>query len=494
MVGRKPRGREALPLSSLRVVEIGTLPAAAYAARLLADFGAEVIKLEQPEGDPARRSAPLIPTDDGEAASAWFGYLNFGKSSVLLDAASLRDSLAGADVLICSLPEGERAALGLDLDALGKTDPALIVADVSWFGRSGPYAEYACADAVCRALAGMVKLVGPVEGPVVAPDYQAAIIGGLSGFIAVMTALNARARGDAGRRMEVSVHEACLALMDLQTADAWFRGAGYAREGINRFPPTYPVGIFPTKDDWIGVTLVTPAQWMGFCRMLGLDDLARPEFTMGLDRFPHADTFEARFVPKLRERGAKEWFAEALERRLPIVVVPSMAGVLASTEFRARGAIVPVRFGGREVEAPALPLHMGATPPRPGGTVPRLGGSGVEPRATPPRPAPTRLRPGRPLDGIGVVDLSMGWAGPLAARHMADLGADIVKVEACQYPDWWRGVDNRPAVFEQRLYEKAGRFAVMNRGKRGITLDLTSADGVRLVKELVRGADAVLEN
>ncbi len=171
-----------------------------------------------------------------------------------------------------------------------------------------------------------------------------------------------------------------------------------------------------------------------------------------------------------------------------------MAGVLASPEFRERDAIVPVRFGARAVEAPALPLHMAATPPRQGGTVPRLGGSGVEPRAIAAAKPPGRLRPGRPLDGIRVVDLSMGWAGPLASRHMADLGADIVKVEACQYPDWWRGVDNRPAVFEQRLYEKAGRFAVMNRGKRGITLDLTSAEGVRLVKELVRGADAVLEN
>ncbi len=130
---------------------------------------------------------------------------------------------------------------------------------------------------------------------------------------------------------------------------------------------TYPVGIFPTKDGWIG-----------------LDDLARPEFTMGIDRFPHADAFEARFIPKLRERSAREWFARALELRLPIVVVPRMADVLASPEFLERGAIVPVRFGAIQLEAPALPLHMAATPPRPGREVPRLGGSRVEPRATPP--------------------------------------------------------------------------------------------------------------
>jgi crotonobetainyl-CoA:carnitine CoA-transferase CaiB-like acyl-CoA transferase len=99
-----------------------------------------------------------------------------------------------------------------------------------------------------------------------------------------------------------------------------------------------------------------------------------------------------------------------------------------------------------------------------------------------------------PLQGLRIIDFSMGWAGPVCTRHLADLGADIIKVEACGYPDWWRGVDNRPETVTQRLYEKSARFNIMNRGKRAITLDLTQPEGVRLAKALVKDADGVIEN
>ena len=88
----------------------------------------------------------------------------------------------------------------------------------------------------------------------------------------------------------------------------------------------------------------------------------------------------------------------------------------------------------------------------------------------------------------------MGWAGPICTRNLADLGADVIKIEACGYPDWWRGVDNRVETVTQRLYEKSSRFNIMNRGKRAITLDLTVPDGVALAKALVKDADAVIEN
>jgi crotonobetainyl-CoA:carnitine CoA-transferase CaiB-like acyl-CoA transferase len=90
--------------------------------------------------------------------------------------------------------------------------------------------------------------------------------------------------------------------------------------------------------------------------------------------------------------------------------------------------------------------------------------------------------------------MSMGWAGPICTRNLADLGADVIKIEACGYPDWWRGVDNRAETVAQRLYEKSHRFNIMNRGKRAITLDLTVPEGVALARALVKGADAVIEN
>ena len=467
-----------MPLSALRVVEIGSLPAAAYCARLLADFGAEVIKIEPPSGDPGRHAAPLLP---GGTDSASFAFLNFGKHSTTRDATALLET---ADVCI---------AFGSDTTAAHAVNPGLIVADLSWFGGTGPYAGYRGGDMVCRALAGMTQLMGPSEGPpLVAPDFQASVIGGITGFIAVMAALVAREAGDTGRRLEVSVFESCIAYAELQTSDAWVRGLGQERAGINRFWPTYPVGIYPTKDGWIGVTLVTPLQWQGFCLMLGLSDLAtNPDYMLGMERVPHSAMLESRFLPKLAEQTAAHWFEQALARKLPIVPVPSMADILASEPLRARGIIGRIDVGERSLEGPVSPLHLTRTPPRRGGRVPSIGGARLATRRA---PAPGKATGRKMLDGLRVIDLSMGWAGPLATRFLGDLGAEIIKVEACAYADWWRGVDNRPDSATQRMYEKTGRFNALNRNKLGITLDLTHPDGVAALKALVAGADAVVEN
>src|SRR4029079_3000590 len=85
-----------------------------------------------------------------------------------------------------------------------------------------------------------------------------------------------------------------------------------------------------------------------------------------------------------------------------------------------------------------------------------------------------------PLEGVRVIDFSMGWAGPICTRTLADLGADVIKIEAIQYPDWWRGVDRRPAYVQDKQYEKTVRYCIMNRNKRGITLDLTRDQGLNL--------------
>lgn len=471
-----------MPLSSYRVIEVGDLQAAAYAARLLADFGAEVIKLEPPAGDQARRASPLIDTPEGPLGAP-YAFLNAGKRAHAgtLDAALL----AGADVLITSDP-------AIDGAALLAAHPGLIVADISWFGRTGPYAEFAGSDVICRALSGLVHLVGPVEGPLVAPDFQALTMGGLAGAIAILGHLFARRRGDAGHALEVSIHEACIAYAELNTADAYVRGAGQQREGINRFWPTYPVGIYPARDGWLGVSIVTPAQWQGFCAMLGMDDLARhPGLVTGLERQPHAAELEARFLPIIATQDVSHWFAESLRRRLPIVPVPDMAENLANPELRERGAIIPIEMGGRQLAGLGSTLRLTRTRPAASSVVPRLDAAPVAPRAA---VAPGKADGKLPLAGLRIVDLSMGWAGPLASRFMADMGADIVKIEACQYPDWWRGVDFRPNVLAERLYEKAGRFNALNRNKRGITLDLTRPEGVAAAKALVAGADAVIEN
>ena len=93
-----------------------------------------------------------------------------------------------------------------------------------------------------------------------------------------------------------------------------------------------------------------------------------------------------------------------------------------------------------------------------------------------------------------IIDLTMGWAGPTGARHLCDLGAEVIKVEACQYPDWWRGTDLRASFIAEQRYEKIPWFQLMNRNKLDVTLDLTHPEGVALLKQLVAGAHAVIEN
>ncbi|MBL8674953.1 MAG: CoA transferase, partial [Rhodospirillales bacterium] len=378
-------------------------------------------------------------------------------------------------------------------------DPALVRVDLDWFGASGPYKDFHATDSVCRALAGFVQLIGPVEGPpLTLPDYQSAVTAGLSAFIPAMAALHRRAARGAGARIATSVHEATIALAEYQATEAWALGAAQKRWGFNRFTPTYPMGVYRCKEGWIGITIVTPAQWKAFCELMGMEDMARhPDLVMGPERLARADMLEARFVPRFLDRTAAAWFASALELRLPFAIVPDMGEMLELPVFRERDAIVPITVGGRVVEAPGSPLHLTATPPRFGGAVPEIGAhtGAIVPRMRAAPLSTTAVPDGAgPLHGLRIVDLSMGWAGPICTRNLADLGADVIKVEACGYPDWWRGVDNRPAVVEQRLYEKSARFNVMNRGKRAITLDLTVPEGARLLKALVAGADAVIEN
>ena len=491
--------RATLPLHGIRVIETGSLPAAAYCARLFADFGAEVLKLEPPGGDPARQALPRIDIGSGSEESAEFSYLNFNKQSLTGSRERLHALLAGADVLVDGMSAAERRAAGVDHAALQKNHPQLVIADVSWFGSSGPYRDYQGSDAVCRALAGLVKLVGPIEGPPLAlADYQASIIGGLSAFIPVMASLLARLDGARGRSIEVSVHESAVALAELDLSRL---APGYVerRAGINLFTAGGTLGIFRCKVGWLGMTFNSPAQWKSFCNMAGMPELGEDQnYYISVERAKRARELEQRLSPVFMQRTAREWLEEALRLKLPFAVVPEMSEVLALDIFQQRGAIVEVKTGTQTVRAPGNPLRLGLTPPQAGGRVPRPGeqDSAAIQGKTPDSFAPlkadaaTRL----PLAGMRVIDLSMGWAGPLATRMMADLGADIIKVEACKYPDWWRGQERHAAMFEQTLYEKTQRFNYMNRGKRGITLDLTTPEGARLVKQLVAGADAVIEN
>ncbi|MCK1674993.1 CoA transferase [Bradyrhizobium sp. 150] len=492
-------------LSNLRVVEIGSSAATSYCARLFADFGADVQKVEPPAGDPLRRSAPL--TSKGQ--SAWFAFLNFNKSSMIIDHPTDPDAIAQltglverCDILVDGRGVDATDCPPIDIVAIRQRRPGLIYLEASWFGNEGPYAGFAATDSTVRALAGLIKLVGPVEGPPLhAPDFQTGILAGLWGFIAVASSAVARMQSEKGRSWSLSILESSLTLSEYLMFQAFACGDVMRRVGTNRFWPTFPAGIYETKKGWLGVTTGTPAQWREFCDMLVLSELRDdPNLAMGVDRLQHVDKIEREFMPKLKTRTAQEWFSEGLKRKVPIVPVPEISALLQDAEKKERGAIVPILVGEEECLTVGSMQRLTLTPPRRGGKVPApaeqqaivntgrplIGGAA--------RSYGCIDAGGPPLQGIRVIDFSMGWAGPLCTRTLADLGADVIKIEAIQYPDWWRGVDRRPAYVGSRMYEMKPEFCIMNRNKRGITLDLKRPQGVALAKRLSVGADIVVDN
>ncbi|UVO30667.1 CoA transferase [Bradyrhizobium arachidis] len=491
-------------LSHLRVVEIGSSAATSYCARLFADFGADVQKVEPPAGDPIRHYAPLTP----KGQSAWFAFLNFNKSSTIIDPAAsdavtrLTAMIEDCDILVDGREIDPANCPSIDIAAIRQRRSNLIYLEASWFGREGPYAGFAATDATIRALAGLIKLVGPAEGPPLhAPDFQTGILGGLWGFIAAASSAVARMKGEAGRSWSVSIFESSLAISEYLMFEASARGEVMRRIGINRFWPVFPGGVYETKNGWLGVTTFTPAQWHAFCDMLGLSELRdSPALVLSEERLQYIEMIERQFVPRLKARTAQEWFAEGLKRKIPIVPVPNLSDLLLDTEKKERGAIVPIVLGREEGMTVGSMQRLTLTPPRRGGKVPALG----EQQSVADIPKQLSLAASRsstcidagrqPLRGIRIIDFTMGWAGPLCTRTLADLGAEVIKIESTKYPDWWRGVDRRPAYVDAQMYEKSQAFCIMNRNKRGITLDLTRPQGLALAKRLLAEADVVVDN
>jgi crotonobetainyl-CoA:carnitine CoA-transferase CaiB-like acyl-CoA transferase len=519
-----------MPLSQFRILQIGSGIALDYCGKLFSDFGADVVKLEPPGGDPMRSFPPVL--QGGQ--SGLFAWLNTNKRSVTETHAALDDLVPGADLLLdgralCEHTHPSLAWPGLsqpsahdpllpvmcaptdldaEADARKKSRPGISVGNVataytnlstttiSWFGGFGPYANFAATEATARALGGLVALTGRAEGPpTLATDCQSGIIAGLAAFIA--SAAGLYDRGSGSRHFSVSIHETAVNVAEYEAAVAWDAGASRKRPGVNRFGRNYPVGIYPTKQGLIGVTIVTPSQWRGICAMLGMPDLAKDtRYAVNTDRLANAREIDTLFQPVWDTRTAMEWFELALEYKLPMAVVPTMAELLEQHVHRARGAFVPVRIGDVAFEAPVLPQHLLLTPPRTGGTAPLAGEDHAAWFIPPSSGRPTGPAPEKalPLRGLSIIDLTMGWAGPTAARHLSELGAEIIKVEACQYPDWWRGTDLRASFIAEQKYEKIPWFQLMNRNKLDLTLDLTNPAGVALLKRLVTGADAVIEN
>ncbi|QHE84773.1 CaiB/BaiF CoA-transferase family protein [Hydrogenophaga sp. BPS33] len=485
------------PLTGMVIVEVGGGYASAYCAKLLSDFGAAVYKLEPIGGAPERLREPLLDTGQGVGANPFQAWLDAGKHSLCIDPANEADvrqweALATrADAVVDSRAIESHGLHALQLPA----HAAPVHLRFTWFGADGPRADHPGADFVSRAVAGHVKMTGAAEGPPVVVDApHGQLIAGTTAFSGLLAALWA---ATPPRTIDLSVAESTVVLAEYLVAQCVGEGMPERRYGINRFAPNFPLGIYACKEGHVGVSVVTPAQWQSLCGLLGRPDLGIDQgLRLNMDRMWQADRLDDIFRPLFLNHTAQEWFAQARACRLPIAIVPDMETLLEQDVHRERGSFGLVHAGQKSFVAPVAPLTLTETPANSEGRTPEAGSCKSVPQG-PAKKAPVQtLMPGDalPLSGLRILDLTMGWAGPLATRQLADLGADVVKIESCRYPDWWRGVDFTDASIEALAHEKTVRYNMQNRNKRVINLDLTDARGIDIFKRLLRDADAVVDN
>jgi len=273
-------------LTGIRVAELGEGAGLAYAGKLFADLGAEVIKLEAPGGDPLRRLPPLVEVAPREQESGWFAWLNTNKRSVTATPARVQSVLAASDVLLDGRPVAEQLDATTGHAALRAAHPNLHIVSLSWFGLSGPYRDYAATDSVMRALSGLVKNTGPVEHPAMMPEYQGFAPQGLNAFIAATASLWS---GSAGRMFEISAQDANTVIAEYQAVITFSPGPPEQRRGVNKWFPTFPMGCYQCKDGWLGITVLTPDQWRNWCHLLGRPELGDdPRFATSPQRLEAA--------------------------------------------------------------------------------------------------------------------------------------------------------------------------------------------------------------
>lgn len=363
-------------LSGIKVLDLVGSIAAGYCGKLFADQGADVLLVEPPEGFATRRLPPFAPGVDGPEASGMHAYLSANKRSVIPSGeAELLRLTRGATLVIDGEPAENRP---LPLATLAEVAPNATLLSITWFGQDGPYRDFVGTDGVCQALTSHLDWLGePGEEPLLPGGYQAQIIAGVTAFIAAMARVLAAELGNASgpAQLDVSVLEANLCFTEIEFLRGYCGKPTRTRAGVNRFRSTYPLGIYPCRDGWLGVTVLTPGQWSSFCRLLGFDDLERIEaYRASVNRLRDANELDARIAARVRNESAAELSRKGQAMRIPLAIVPTMEQLFGVDQYVARGAFAAVSHPDLgALQLPVTPFRLHAAPAELGGPVSRLG-------------------------------------------------------------------------------------------------------------------------
>ncbi|WP_149540321.1 CaiB/BaiF CoA transferase family protein [Siccirubricoccus phaeus] len=374
-----------MALDGLVVLDLTSFLSGPYCAMLLGDMGADVIKVERPDGgDEARRMPPFV---DGRGAP--FAVWNRNKRSIALDLKKpedlevVRKIALRADVLVENFRPGTLERLGLGWEALQAANPRLIYASVSGFGQTGPWAAHGGLDMMAQGMSGLMAGNGPPEGePYRLPIAITDVTAGMYTAIAVLGALQARHRTGRGQRIDQSLLEAGLSLGVYEAAHVFALGTRPERLGqLHR--GSSPYRVFRTRDGWITLGASKDKFWRALCGIIGAPGLPEdPRFTTNAQRVKHNAELIPLIQAKLAEQDSAHWLAQFEEAGIPSEEVLSYDEALAHPQVQARGVVVEIEDAKRgRQSALAPPVRLSDTPARIRRPAPDLDEHGAEIRA-----------------------------------------------------------------------------------------------------------------
>jgi crotonobetainyl-CoA:carnitine CoA-transferase CaiB-like acyl-CoA transferase len=480
-------------LAHLSVVELTDIRGA-LTARILADLGADVVAIEPPGGDPARTRAPLA-----SGRSIPFLYRNANKRGETIDLedargrARLAELLASADVLVENLSRAERRRLGLEPETVRARHPHLVHVAIADFGLDGPRADWRLEALPAFAASGGLFASGfPDLPPCMLQGYAAHDAASVFATIGALAALADRERAGEGQTVEISVQEAALSGFNPWSIvlPDWARRYPMLPT-VTRRNADGPYHVLPVADGFVRALPGNPKHWRAYCEWLGNPEaLAGPEWEQAMMRLANGDVIRLIANDAVAARKRDEAVGAGY-LRFPLVPVNRPSEFVAEEQTKVRGFF-------RETGFPALgnapfaptPFHFSETPITIRRPAPEKSGRAEEstrtPRASSARATSTERKP--VLDGVRVVNLGCGAVVPELGWVLAELGAEVVKIESQAYVDFLRRVTLEP---DPNL---SWTFSVECRGQKSVALDLTTPRGRELALGLCAKADVVIEN
>jgi crotonobetainyl-CoA:carnitine CoA-transferase CaiB-like acyl-CoA transferase len=476
-----------LPLNGLRVVDL-TVEHAELASRLLGDLGAEVVKVEPPEGSPARSLAPVR-----KGVSLSFAVRNAGKLGVALDLDDATDAgrfdelLRHADVLVTN----EASVGGRSVQEIAAAHPHLVVAATTTYGLTGPWASRVATDQVLSATGGMTFKAGVADRePLPAPGQFCNDVASSVVAWAVLCALFQRQSTGAGQLLDISVNECLAQTADWSVPNFWTRKQmGFDMPDMrNGSGPVYP--IFRCRDGFVRLIVLSPTQWRSMRAWLG-----EPEYLQDdeYDGFPSRLAISDAILNPLYEELFADMSVEtvseqAQERGIVCTPVLDPPRVLTNEHFASRGTFMDLEVAPGVVARASSGFftydgeRAGPTAPAPtvGQHTDAVLSALGEARTASPAPEPAL-----PLTGLRVMDFGQGAVGVEAGRLFAEYGAEVMKIESRKHYDFIRTITG---------IEMGPSFASSSRSKKGLGVNAQTDEGRDLLRELAKHSDVVIEN